>query len=118
MAKLSPVDASRYILRHLVNAWHRQFPDSRLNEQLVTLTVPASFDVVARDLTREAALAAGLPEDFILLEEPQAAVYHWLAIKGDAWRKAVGERDLILVVDVGGGTTDLTLCASSKKLVN
>ena len=109
IAKLSPVDVSRYILRHLVSAWHRQFPDARLNEQLVTLTVPASFDVVARDLTREAALAAGLPEDFILLEEPQAAVYHWLAAKGDAWRKAVGERDLILVVDVGGGTTDLTL---------
>ncbi len=109
IAKLSPVDVSRIILRHLVDAWHKQFPDARLNEQLVTLTVPASFDVVARDLTREAALAAGLPEDFILLEEPQAAVYHWLAIKGDTWRKAVGERDLILVVDVGGGTTDLTL---------
>ncbi len=109
IAKLSPVDVSRAILRHLVNAWHRQFPDARLNEQLVTLTVPASFDVVARDLTREAALAAGLPEDFILLEEPQAAVYHWLAVKGDTWRKAVGESDLILVVDVGGGTTDLTL---------
>lgn len=109
IAKLSPVDVSRYILRHLVSAWHRQFPDARLNEQLVTLTVPASFDVVARDLTREAALAAGLPEDFILLEEPQAAVYHWLAAKGDAWRKDVGESDLILVVDVGGGTTDLTL---------
>ncbi len=109
VAKLSPVDVSQAILRHLVNAWHRQFPDARLNEQLVTLTVPASFDVVARDLTREAALAAGLPEDFILLEEPQAAVYHWLATKGEAWRRAVGERDLILVVDVGGGTTDLTL---------
>lgn len=109
VAKLSPVDVSRTILRHLVNAWHRKFPDARLNEQLVTLTVPASFDVVARDLTREAALAAGLPEDFILLEEPQAAVYHWLAVKGDAWRKGVNERDQILVVDVGGGTTDLTL---------
>ena len=109
VAKLSPVEVSRCILRHLVNAWHAQFPDARLNEQLVTLTVPASFDVVARDLTREAALAAGLPEDFILLEEPQAAVYHWLAVQGDAWRKAVSERDQILVVDVGGGTTDLTL---------
>ncbi len=109
VARLSPVDASRIILRHLVNAWHRQFPDVRLNEQLVTLTVPASFDVVARELTREAALASGLPEDFILLEEPQAAVYHWLAASGDTWRKSVSEHDIILVVDVGGGTTDLTL---------
>ena len=109
IAKLSPVEASRAILRHLVTAWHRAFPDARLNEQLVTLTVPASFDVVARDLTREAALAAGLPDDFILLEEPQAAVYHWLATTGNAWRSAVAEHDLILVVDVGGGTTDLTL---------
>ena len=109
VAKLSPVEASRSILRHLVNAWHRAFPDARLNEQLVTLTVPASFDVVARDLTREAALAAGLPEDFILLEEPQAAVYHWLAASGQAWRRAVAEHDIILVVDVGGGTSDLTL---------
>lgn len=109
VAKLSPVEASRAILRHLVNAWHRQFPDARLNEQLVTLTVPASFDVVARELTREAALAAGLPHDFILLEEPQAAVYHWLASTGNAWRRAVSEGDTLLVVDVGGGTTDLTL---------
>lgn len=109
VAKLSPVDASRLILKHLVAAWHRTFPEARLNEQVVTLTVPASFDVVARELTREAALAAGLPEDFILLEEPQAAVYHWLATSGNAWRRAVAEHDAILVVDVGGGTTDLTL---------
>lgn len=115
VAKLSPVDASRAVLRHLVNAWHRAFPDARLNEQLVTLTVPASFDVVARELTREAALAAGLPEDFILLEEPQAAVYHWLAASGDAWRRAVTEHDTILVVDVGGGTTDLTLVRAEQE---
>lgn len=113
--KLSPVDASRAILRHIVGAWHRAFPDARLNEQLVTLTVPASFDVVARDLTREAALAAGLPDDFILLEEPQAAVYHWLASSGDAWRRAVTEHDMILVVDVGGGTTDLTLVRAEQE---
>ncbi|MGN6547150.1 MAG: Hsp70 family protein [Aureliella sp.] len=115
VAKLSPVDASRAILRHIVNAWHRAFPDARLNEQLVTLTVPASFDVVARELTREAALAAGLPDDFILLEEPQAAVYHWLSASGDAWRRAVAEHDTILVVDVGGGTTDLTLVRAEQE---
>lgn len=109
IAKLSPVDATRAILKHLVDAWHRAMPDARLSEQVVTLTVPASFDVVARDLTREAALAAGLPDDFILLEEPQAAVYHWLASRGKTWRREVTQHDLLLVVDVGGGTTDLTL---------
>ena len=65
--------------------------------------------MAARELTREAALAAGLPEDFILLEEPQAAVYHWLDKVGDQWRKLVVEGELILVCDVGGGTTDFTL---------
>jgi len=107
--KLSPVEASRAVLEQLVNAWHGRFPEARFSEQLVTLTVPASFDVVARELTREAALAAGFPDSFILLEEPQAAVYHWLQARGEAWRKTVGEGDTILVVDVGGGTTDLTL---------
>jgi actin-like ATPase involved in cell morphogenesis len=109
IAKLSPVDASRLLLRHLVLAWQHAQPDAPLAEQLVTLTVPASFDVVARELTREAALAAGLPEDFILLEEPQAAVYHWVATSGDHWRRKVSEGDVLLVVDVGGGTSDLTL---------
>ncbi len=107
--KLSPVDASRYLLKHLVDAWHRAMPDARISDQLVTLTVPASFDVVARELTREAALAAGLPDDFILLEEPQAAVYHWVSANATNWRKLVARGDLIFVVDVGGGTTDLTL---------
>lgn len=109
IAKMSPVDATKTILKHIVNAWHRAMPDAPIHEQLVTLTVPASFDVVARELTREAAIAAGLPEDFILLEEPQAAVYHWVCSSGNTWRKSVAESDIILIVDVGGGTTDLTL---------
>ena len=107
--KISPVAASQRYLEHLVAAWTQQFPQSPLNRQKVVLTVPASFDASARELTREAALAAGLPTDFVLLEEPQAAVYAWLADAGDAWRKQAKVGDSLLVVDVGGGTTDLTL---------
>ncbi|MCA9056974.1 MAG: Hsp70 family protein, partial [Planctomycetaceae bacterium] len=75
----------------------------------VILTVPASFDASARELTREAALAAGLPDGLVLLEEPQAATYAWLAAVGDRWRKSVHVDDRVLVCDIGGGTTDLTL---------
>lgn len=113
--KLSPVDASRLVLRHLARCWNRSFPEHPLSEQLVTLTVPASFDVVARELTREAALAAGLPLAFILLEEPQAAVYHWLEKSGDSWRKSMAENDTLLVCDVGGGTTDLTFLRAEQE---
>ncbi len=109
MTKLSPVSATKYLLRHLVDAWRASFPDDSIADQSVTLTVPASFDLAARELTREAALAAGLPDGFILLEEPQAAVYHWLESTGERWRRITGEGDTLLVCDVGGGTTDLTL---------
>ncbi|HID78603.1 MAG TPA: Hsp70 family protein [Planctomycetaceae bacterium] len=111
--KVSPVTASRRYLEHLVAAWEHAFPDAPIQEQMVVLTVPASFDASARELTREAALAAGLPEQLVLLEEPQAAVYAWLAGMGDRWRRllAVGHR--LLVCDVGGGTTDLTLVGVS-----
>ncbi len=108
-AKISPVNASAAYLAHLAACWNEQFPDAPLRDQLVVLTVPASFDVVARELTREAALLAGLPNDFVLLEEPQAAVYHWILNVGDRWRKHAAKGDKILVVDIGGGTTDLTL---------
>ncbi len=107
--KFSPVTACKLLLQQLVDAWNSQHGDYPLEEQLVTLTVPASFDMAARELTREAALSAGLPQDFILLEEPQAAVYHWLDKSGEAWRDAVSEGDCLLVCDVGGGTTDLTM---------
>ncbi len=107
--KLSPVTVSSLYLRHLVDTWNRRFPDAPFKQQDVTLTVPASFDASARDLTREAAVSAGFPKDFILLEEPQAALYAWLASRGDAWRKDLKIGDQILVCDVGGGTTDLTL---------
>lgn len=107
--KLSPVAASRKYLEHLVSAWQHAHPDAPLAEQQVVLTVPASFDASARELTREAALAAGLPANLVLLEEPQAAVYAWLASQGDRWRKQLQVNDRLLVCDVGGGTTDLTL---------
>lgn len=109
VTKVSPVSASRRFLEHLVAAWNHAHPDAPFAEQRVVLTVPASFDPAARELTREAAVAAGLPEDFTMLEEPQAAVYRWLAALGEEWRKELKQGDSILVVDVGGGTTDLTL---------
>ena len=84
-------------------------------EQYVVLTVPASFDASARELTREAALAAGLPSDLVLLEEPQAAVYAWLATTGRRWRRAISVGDTLLVCDVGGGTTDLTLVGAAEE---
>src|SRR5439155_13214273 len=83
--------------------------DASLAEQKVVLTVPASFDASARELTREAALAAGLPEDLVLLEEPQAALYAWLAGVGDRWRRQLREGDTLLVCDIGGGTSYFTL---------
>ncbi len=107
--KISPQECTRIILLHMVAAWQTHHPDAPLSQQRVVLTVPASFDPAARDLTREAALAAGLPTDFVLLEEPQAAVYRWLAAQGEDWRKQLTAGDMLLVVDVGGGTTDLTL---------
>jgi hypothetical protein len=109
VAKISPVTASQRYLEHVVAAWHEAHPDAPVSEQLVVLTVPASFDAAASELTREAALAAGLPHDLILLEEPQAAVYAWLADRGDRWRRDLKPGDSLLVCDVGGGTTDLTL---------
>ena len=107
--KISPVATSQRYLEHIVAAWEQAHPESPVAEQIVVLTVPASFDAVARELTREAALAAGLPHDLVLLEEPQAAVYAWLADRGQQWRKALKLGDTLLVCDVGGGTTDLTL---------
>jgi hypothetical protein len=109
VAKVSPVAASQRYLEHLIAAWQHAFPDAPVAEQFVVLTVPASFDAAARELTREAALAAGLPANLILLEEPQAAVYSWLTVMGERWRRALKVGETLLVCDVGGGTTDLTL---------
>jgi hypothetical protein len=112
--RLSPLEASARVLAHVRAAWDatRAAGDAgrALAAQSVTLTVPASFDAVARELTVEAARAAGLPE-LVLLEEPQAALYAWVDAMGDRWRSEVHPGDLVLVVDVGGGTTDLSLIA-------
>ena len=113
--KISPLTASQRYLEHLVAAWETAFPDAPAAAQKVVLTVPASFDASARELTREAALAAGLPQDVVLLEEPQAAVYAWLAARGEQWRQALTLGDVLLVCDVGGGTTDLTLVAVAEE---
>jgi hypothetical protein len=112
--RISPLDASARYLAHLRAAWDHEHargaPERALAAQQVTLTVPASFDAVARELTVEAARRAGLGS-VTLLEEPQAALYAWVDAMGEAWRSAVKPGDLVLVVDVGGGTTDLSLIA-------
>lgn len=111
--KVSPVEASRRYLEHMREAWDSAHPDARFTEQKVLLTVPASFDAVARELTGQAAELAGY-KNVVLLEEPQAAFYAWLERHAD-WRERVGAGDLILVVDVGGGTTDFTLIAVTEE---
>ena len=107
--KVSPVDASREYLAHLRAAWDSAHPDATLEQQSVLITVPASFDAAARELTHRAAQLAGYPE-VTILEEPQAAFYAWIERHPD-WRERVKPGDLILVIDVGGGTTDFTLIA-------
>lgn len=108
-AKLSPVDASAAYLSHLREAWEAAHADAPLGAQELVLTVPASFDPAARELTAQAAAKAGMAHA-TLLEEPQAALYAWIAGTPD-WREQLSVGDLILVVDVGGGTTDLSLIA-------
>jgi molecular chaperone DnaK (HSP70) len=113
--QLSPVEASAAILRHIRDAWNHAMArtdeglDERLKmeNQLIYLTVPASFDAVARELTVEAAQMAGLT--VTLLEEPQAAFYAWIEGSAGHWREEVVPGDLILVCDVGGGTSDFSL---------
>ncbi|WP_437990300.1 Hsp70 family protein [Sorangium sp. So ce145] len=113
--KISPVEASWRYLEHLTEAWDHLFakddPALALAKQEIVITVPASFDAAARDLTVEAASAAGF-EDLTLLEEPQAAVYAWIDAAGEAWRKHLHPGDVLLVIDVGGGTTDFSAIAA------
>jgi molecular chaperone DnaK (HSP70) len=111
-SKRSPVEASAAILQHIRDAWnHTMAADDealRMEHQEILLTVPASFDAVARELTVQAAEMAGL-SNITLLEEPQAAFYAWIASQDDQWRNQVAEGDLVLVCDVGGGTSDFSL---------
>jgi len=116
--KLSPVEASAHFLQYLRTVWDGgEAADQReptLAEQDVLLTVPASFDEEARELTRRAAERAGYPH-VTLLEEPQAAFYAWLESQGDTWRRRIKVNDLVLVCDIGGGTTDFSLIMVSEE---
>ena len=110
--RVSPVEASAAYLRHIRDAWNDHFakddPARRLEQQEVVLTVPASFDEAARELTLEAAKKAELAS-ITLLEEPQAAFYCWIVSHQDRWQREVRAGELILVCDIGGGTTDFSL---------
>ena len=105
--RLSPVVVSSRYLAHIAAAWNTRFPEHPLQKQEVTLTVPASFDEVARELTVAAAQQAGL-QHLVLLEEPQAALYAWVYAHQDDWHTLLQPGLTILVCDIGGGTTDFT----------
>jgi molecular chaperone DnaK (HSP70) len=106
--RVSPVNASARYLAHLRGAWDDAHEDLPAHEQDVLVTVPASFDAVARELTVVAAREAGF-DRITLLEEPQAAFYAYLAARGDEWREDLRPGDVVLVCDIGGGTTDFSL---------
>lgn len=108
VTRLSPVEASARYLAHLRAAWDAAFPGEPLAAQEIALTLPASFDEIARELTIQAARKAGLPK-VVLIEEPQAAFYAWLHKHAADWTGRVHPGQTILVVDIGGGTSDFTL---------
>ena len=112
--RISPFQATTAYLQHIRDAWQTLHPSSPLDKQDLVITVPASFDPAARELTVEAARVVGL-EQAILLEEPQAALYSWIEKNQSNWRSQVTCGDIILVIDVGGGTTDLSLIAVTEK---
>jgi len=112
--RVSPFLATTAYLQHLRDAWQSLHPHAPLDQQDVVITVPASFDPAARELTVEAARAVGLGQA-ILLEEPQAALYSWIEKSHGDWRKHAEVGDIILVIDIGGGTTDLSLIAVTEK---
>jgi molecular chaperone DnaK (HSP70) len=109
--RVSPVTATSEYLLHIKNAWNHfvKDEDKFLENQFVVITVPASFNEAARDLTMEAVEKAGFAPSVVLLEEPLAAFYSWLIIHENDWQSCVKPDDLILVCDVGGGTTDFSL---------
>ena len=113
--RLSPVEASSQFLQYLRTVWDSgEVGELALAEQEVLLTVPASFDEEARELTRRAAEQADY-QHVTLLEEPQAAFYAWLESQGDGWRRRIKVGDLVLVCDIGGGTTDFSLIMVSEE---
>lgn len=110
--KYSPIEATAKYIEHIKNAWNHKMAAGDqaafLENQAVYITVPASFDAAARDLTLKASEMAGI-SNVTLLEEPQAAFYSWINAMGDKWRREVREGEVILVFDIGGGTTDFSL---------
>lgn len=106
--KLSPVEVSSRYLKHVRAAWNARYKQEPLEKQDIVLTLPASFDEIARELTVEAAKQAGLKR-VVLIEEPQAAFYDWLAKHAETWQDKVSPGQTILVCDIGGGTSDFTL---------
>ncbi len=115
--KVSPIEAGSRYLRHIREAWNETKARGKeghlLEEQLVVLTVPASFDEVARELTVRAAREAGIPKP-VLIEEPLAAFYAWLSTHEADWHATMRPEQLVLVCDVGGGTSDFTIIAISE----
>lgn len=101
VARISPFQATQSYLQHLKDAWENQHPDAPLAAQDLIITVPASFDPAARELTIEAARSVGLNQAQ-LLEEPQSALYSWIDNSHGDWRQHVEVGDVILVIDVGG----------------
>lgn len=114
VVKVSPLEATQKYLEHMADAWNFQHPETPICDQDVTITVPASFDPAARELTAEAARNVGF-KHLTLLEEPQAAVYSWIKNNDENWRDQVAVGDIILVIDIGGGTTDLSLVAVTEE---
>ncbi|NUQ62299.1 MAG: Hsp70 family protein [Pirellulales bacterium] len=106
--RLSPVEVSGRYLSHVRDAWDHRFSEHPLADQDLVLTLPASFDEVARELTVKAAARAGLPR-VVLIEEPQAAFYAWIDANSKDWEQRVEPGQKILVCDIGGGTSDFTL---------
>jgi molecular chaperone DnaK (HSP70) len=111
--KISPIHASALLLNYLRGVWEQKFTE-KFDEQDITITVPASFDAVAQRLTLDAAAEAGFPQGVRLIEEPQAAFYRWLEAHRDPgalWSQLPGDAKAhhVLVIDVGGGTSDFSL---------
>lgn len=114
--KLSPLKATQFLLQHLKYSWEQSDfgKDAPLNQQILTITLPASFDQAARELTLEACRRAGL-EQVKLLEEPQAAFYNWISLRKGRWDEALGKARQVLICDIGGGTSDFSLVSCHKE---
>lgn len=112
--KLSPIEVTSAFLQKIQSAWQQTQEKDLFNEQKIIVTVPASFDPSARQLVMEAAKNANYP-DITLMEEPLAAFYAWLGVNEKCWRQKLKIHDRVLIVDIGGGTTDFTMITVNEK---